>query len=97
MTRSQAQRGSRPARFDLALAAAGASRGFTILILGGLSFPLAASFLPVVGSVWLTLTAVIAFIVAAWNAGRGRSAHLAGRAQRDLRVLARAPAGPDRQ
>lgn len=56
-------------RVDPAIAARGAWRGFAILLLGGLSLPLAAAVVPPLGSVWLTVTAVLAFTVAAWNAG----------------------------
>lgn len=54
---------------DPALAAKGASRGFTILVLGGLSVPLVGAASPALGSVWLTVSSVVAFVVAAWNAG----------------------------
>lgn len=53
---------------DPSLAAKGASRGFTILVLGGLSVPLAAAASPALGSVWLTASSLVAFVVAAWNA-----------------------------
>lgn len=53
---------------DVPLTARGASRGFTILLLGGLSVPLVAAFVPALGSVWLTVSAVLAFTAAAWNA-----------------------------
>lgn len=53
---------------DPSAAARGASRGFTILLLGGLSVPIVASVVPPLGSVWLTLTSVAAFVAAAWHA-----------------------------
>lgn len=56
-------------QIDVAAAARGASRGFTILLLGGLSVPLVATWLPALASVWLTLSAVLAFTAAAWNVG----------------------------
>lgn len=57
---------------DAPTAARGASRGFTILLLGGLSVPLVASVVPALGSVWLTMSAVVAFAAAAWNSGSSR-------------------------
>jgi hypothetical protein len=47
----------------------GASAGFTVLVLGGLSAPLAANFVPVVGVAWLPLTSIVAFVVAASRIG----------------------------
>lgn len=56
------------ARVDWPGLARGASTGLTILVLGGLSAPL-ASRVPVIGPPWLIITAVVAFAVAAWRIG----------------------------
>lgn len=49
----------------------GASRGFTVLLLGGMVQPLVAMLLPPVGYVWLVVVAVVAF---AWSARIATSA-----------------------
>jgi len=54
---------------DAPKAVRGASTGFTILVLGGLSAPVAVALLPVVGIAWLPLVAVVAFVVAAARIG----------------------------
>jgi hypothetical protein len=46
-----------------------ASTGFTILVIGGLSAPMAAALIPVVGRHWLPLAAVVAFVAAARRGG----------------------------
>ncbi|WP_214366572.1 hypothetical protein [Pseudonocardia sp. H11422] len=46
-----------------------ASTGFTILLLGGLLTPIAATYLPVIGRFWLLVTAVVAFAVAGRRIG----------------------------
>ncbi|WP_052344587.1 hypothetical protein [Thermocrispum municipale] len=56
-------------KFDPAGAVRGAWRGFVVLLLGGLAAPVAAVYLPVLGSVWLAVTAIAAFVVAAWKPG----------------------------
>ncbi|HWU22482.1 MAG TPA: hypothetical protein VN088_13200 [Nocardioides sp.] len=43
----------------------GASRGFTVLLLGGVVQPWVGMLLPPLGFVWLALVAVAAFVVAA--------------------------------
>lgn len=48
-----------------ALVVRGASRGFTVLLLGGMVQPLVALAVPPLGYVWLALVAVVAF---AWSA-----------------------------
>lgn len=65
--------------------ARGASRGFTILLLGGAVQPLIVRTLPALGAVWLVLVAVVAFAASARAAGRegvscatGAAAALAG-------------------
>lgn len=58
------------ARVDAPAAVRGGSAGFTILVLGGLSAPIAAAVAPSLGAVWLTATAIVAFAVAAWRGGR---------------------------
>lgn len=64
---------SRPASWlesiDPVATVRGASRGFTVLLLGGLVQPIATAYLPVIGVVWLPLTALAAFVVAAWRPG----------------------------
>lgn len=62
---------------DPAATVRGASRGFTVLLLGGLVQPVTAM-LPVVGLVWLPLTAMVAFVVAAWKPGGSASFPLYG-------------------
>lgn len=54
---------------DMPTAVRGASRGFSVLVLGGLSAPLVAVAVPMLGAVWLTLTAVVAFSLAGWRIG----------------------------
>lgn len=65
--------GDRPGKWideiDPVGAVKGASTGFTILLLGGLLEPIAGSVLPVLGSVWLTVTALVAFASAASRIG----------------------------
>ncbi|MFF5988810.1 hypothetical protein [Prauserella flavalba] len=56
-------------KFDPVAVVRGAWRGFAVLLIGGLLAPAAARYLPVVGSFWLVLTAVAAFVVAAWKPG----------------------------
>lgn len=51
--------------------ARGASRAFTILLLGGAVQPAVAAAVPVLGSVWLALVAVTAFAAAARPAVSG--------------------------
>ncbi|KAA9165978.1 hypothetical protein FPZ12_003210 [Amycolatopsis acidicola] len=46
----------------------GASTGFTVLVLGGLAAPLGA-LVPVAGTVWLPVVALVAFVVAAARVG----------------------------
>lgn len=48
-----------------ALTVAGASRGFTVLLLGGVVQPWVATLVPPLGYVWLAVVAVAAFAVAA--------------------------------
>ncbi|HVK27743.1 MAG TPA: hypothetical protein VM575_05360 [Nocardioides sp.] len=48
------------------LVVGGASRGFTVLLLGGIVQPWVGQLLPVLGYVWLLLVAVAAFAWAAW-------------------------------
>lgn len=57
------------AAVDAPVAVRAASTGFTILLLGGLCAPLAATLLPVVGRYWLVAVAVTAFIVAGVRIG----------------------------
>lgn len=47
----------------------GASTGFTVLVIGGLTAPLGARLMPVTGAVWLPLVAVVAFAVAGAKIG----------------------------
>lgn len=47
------------------------SRGFTVLLLGGVVQPWVLKALPLLGYWWLALVAVVAFIVAATGAVRG--------------------------
>ncbi|MET8249144.1 hypothetical protein ABZV31_35125 [Streptomyces sp. NPDC005202] len=56
-------------KFDPVAAVRGAWRGFVVLLIGGLFAPAAVGFVPVVGPFWLVLTAVAAFVVAAWEQG----------------------------
>lgn len=54
---------------DTPTAVRGASRGFSVLVIGGLSAPLVAAAVPMLGAVWLTLTAVGAFSLAGARIG----------------------------
>lgn len=54
---------------DTAAAVRGASRGFTVLLLGGVVQPWVATLLPPMGFVWLAVVAVTAFVFAAVTAG----------------------------
>lgn len=54
---------------DLAAAARGGFRGFLVLMLGTLMFPLVADPLPWIGAVWLTLVCVAAFAFAGSHQG----------------------------
>jgi uncharacterized membrane protein len=53
------------------------SRGFTVLVAGGLLSPL-ASRVPVVGGLWLAVVAIVAFAVAGMRIGKGRRPALQG-------------------
>lgn len=57
-------------RVDAGRLAKGAGSAATVLIVGGLCQPLVLSWLPPLGVVWLIVTAVAAFAVAAWRANR---------------------------
>ncbi len=57
------------ASIDTPTAVRGASRGFTVLVLGGLSAPLVAMTVPPLGAVWLTLAAVVGFALAGARIG----------------------------
>lgn len=56
----------------------GASRGFTVLLVGGAVQPLVGMALPPLGAVWLVLVALAAFVAAARRAGRGGHTVLGG-------------------
>lgn len=56
----------RAAGIHPALVVAGASRGFTVLLLGGAVQPWVSTLLPPLGYVWLLVVAVAAFTWAAW-------------------------------
>lgn len=58
-----------PTPIDVPTAVRGASSGFSVLLIGGLSAPLVGVLAPVAGTVWITLTAVVAFFVASRNIG----------------------------
>lgn len=57
-----------PDRFDLGRTVRGASRGFTVLLLGGVVQPWVGTLSPTAGYYWLVVVAVAAFIVAARSA-----------------------------
>lgn len=57
------------AAIDVPVAIRGGSAGFSVLLIGGLLTPMVAMISPAVGSAWLVLTAVVAFIVAARRTG----------------------------
>jgi hypothetical protein len=65
-------------KFDPVAAVRGAWRGFAVLLIGGLLAPVAAQHIPVVGSFWLVLTAVAAFVVAAWAPGTSADFRVCG-------------------
>lgn len=56
---------------DVVVVVRGASRGFTVLLLGGVVQPWIGTLVPPLGAVWLTLVAVTAFTWAAWPRGAG--------------------------
>jgi hypothetical protein len=57
---------------DGAAAVRGASTGFSVMVAGGLLAPIVAGAVPPLGAVWLTSTAVIAFVVSAGRIGQAR-------------------------
>lgn len=64
---------------DAPNAVRGASTGFSLLVIGGLLAPVAASLLPVPGrAVWLPLVAVLAFVIAAARIGQASRPALHG-------------------
>ncbi|MGH3519637.1 MAG: hypothetical protein ACRDQ7_19905 [Haloechinothrix sp.] len=63
---------------DPVAAVRGASVGFSILVVGGLLAPVAAVAVPLLGAVWLTLIAVLAFGVAGMRIGGARLPALHG-------------------
>lgn len=60
----------RPGR-SLPLIVRGASRGFTVLLVGGIVQPWIGVLMPALGYVWLALVAVVAFGWAAWPRSGG--------------------------
>lgn len=62
---------------DPVAAVRGASTGFSLLVVGGLLTPLGTK-VPVVGSIWLTVVAVVAFAVAGMRIGTARRPALHG-------------------
>lgn len=60
-----------PDGLDLPSIVRGASRGFTVLLLGGVVQPWVGVLFAPLGAIWLTLVAVIAFTWAAWPRDRG--------------------------
>lgn len=67
------------ARLDVPAAVRGASRGFTVLVLGGLLTPLVAATLPPwVAQPWIVMVAVLAFGLAASRPGDARLGWLQG-------------------
>lgn len=82
-TRYPRGKGARPApavasRIDTPHAVRGASAGFSVLLIGGLLAPMVGMAAPVLGSVWLTLAAIVAFIVSARRIGRATMPELQG-------------------
>lgn len=67
------------ARIDWVRLVRGASTGFTVLVIGGLAAPI-MSLVPVIGPPWLIITAVVAFVVAAWRVGDALSPAVHGAA-----------------
>lgn len=68
--RRLARESARPqASVDVPQAVRGASSGFSVLLIGGLVAPMVGIAAPLLGSVWLTLTAFTAFVVAARRIG----------------------------
>jgi hypothetical protein len=72
------------ARVDWLHLVRGASAGFTVFVVGGLSAPMMSG-LPLIGPAWLIITAVVAFMVAGYRIGdapvprvHGAGAALAG-------------------
>lgn len=60
-------------KLDIPALARAVSTGFTILVVGGLAQPLVGALVPLIGSVWLTVVAVVAFGVAGWRIGEAPS------------------------
>lgn len=57
---------------DVPAAVRGGSTGFSILLIGGLLAPIVVTAVPALGGVWLTATAIVAFIVAGMRVGSAR-------------------------
>lgn len=68
----------RSSPIDLPVAIRGGSAGFSLLLIGGLLAPLAGLAVPALGGAFLTLTAVLAFLVAARKIGRSSVPQLHG-------------------
>jgi len=66
------------AAVDVPQAVRGASSGFSVLLIGGLIAPLASIPSPLLGSVWVTTTAIVAFVVAGRKIGAATSPELQG-------------------
>lgn len=63
---------------DPHLVVRGASRGFSVFLLGGLALPVVVALVPDVGRVWLPLVALLAFVVSALRVGSARKPWLHG-------------------
>ncbi|NKQ57743.1 hypothetical protein HFP15_33265 [Amycolatopsis sp. K13G38] len=64
--------GERAPALDVIAVVRGASRAFTVLVVGGLLLPIVAHLVPVLGSIWLSIVAVVAFVVAGYRTGEAR-------------------------
>ncbi|WP_375001806.1 hypothetical protein [Aeromicrobium sp. CTD01-1L150] len=68
-----------PGLVDVPFAVRGASAGFSVLLIGGISAPLVGFLtMPLAGTLWLTATAALAFVVAARRIGRPKVPQLHG-------------------
>ncbi|MEU4377230.1 hypothetical protein [Pseudonocardia alni] len=65
---------------DTLAAVRGASSGFTVLVLGGLSAPLVGALAPALASAWVVVIGVVAFVVAGVRIGGATSPVLHGAA-----------------
>ncbi len=72
---------------DPVAAVRGGSRGFSLLVVGGMAYPVAVRVVPELGPVWLTITAAAAFAIAALRVGGATTPAVHGAAAAALSYL----------